>query len=77
MDGAQDLQVMDDALWGQVVPQRGPHHRIRHVLNTDGKRVSSWAPAGPRHGYGPQFWVQGLFKAYPHKYENLDNFFPV
>lgn len=35
MDRAQDFQVMDDALWGQVVPQRGPHHRIRHVLNAD------------------------------------------
>lgn len=41
--------MVDDALRGQVVPQGGPHHRIRHVLNTNRVSVRSWTPAGPQH----------------------------
>ena len=37
MDGALNLHVVDDALWGHVVPQRGPHHRSGHVLRTNRK----------------------------------------
>lgn len=47
-DGTQDLQVVDDPVWGQVVPQRRPHHRVRHVLDTDETgREPAPGPAGP------------------------------
>lgn len=35
VDGAQDLPVVDDPPWRQVVPQRGPHHCVRRVLHAD------------------------------------------
>lgn len=35
MDGTEDLQVVDDTLWGQVVPQCGLHHCGGHVLSTN------------------------------------------
>lgn len=49
VDGTQDLQVVDDPLWGQVVPQRRPHHRVCHILDADETgRESAPGPAGPR-----------------------------
>lgn len=40
MDGTEDLQVVDDALWGQVVLQCGCHHRAGHVLSINRWNVS-------------------------------------
>lgn len=57
VDGAQDLQVVDDALGGQVIPQRGLHHGICHILDTNRASACSRAPG---HTCGPCFWVPGV-----------------
>lgn len=40
MDGTEDLQVVDDTLWGQVVLQCGRHHCAGHVLSINRGDVS-------------------------------------
>lgn len=58
VDGTEDLQVVDDTLWGQVVLQCGRHHRAGHVLSINRGDVSD--PLGLRV---PQFQLQ-LYSRY-------------
>lgn len=59
VDGTDDLQVVDDTLWGQVIPQRGLHHCGGHVLCANRWDVSeSLSPKVPRAPTAARF--QGL-----------------
>lgn len=59
VDRTEELWVVDDTLWGQVVPQRGRHHCGGHVLSTNRQDVSDLLGLrGPRPPTAARF--QGL-----------------
>lgn len=70
VDGAEDLQVVDDAVWGQVVPQCGLHHCAGHVLSTGRRGVSDLL--GLTAAQAPTAGTSQVPEAYPQKHENPD-----